>query len=114
MSFIEHQFYTKVMFVQYFMKLKNIDISLLNVLDSKVISAIEYLYFSDSKQKKMLLDLGIYERDINSIIQVIGNDFDDIFELKKRLHGNYDKLQRISFISRYVIRNIVWLILLST
>ncbi|GAB6152569.1 hypothetical protein JCM17380_13190 [Desulfosporosinus burensis] len=107
MSFIEHQFYTKVMLVRYFMKLKNIDISLLSILDNKVIGAIEYLYFSDSKQKKMLLDLGIYERDINLIIQIIGNDFDDLFELKKRLYASFDKLQRVSFISRYVIRNIV-------
>ncbi|OLN32457.1 DEAD/DEAH box helicase [Desulfosporosinus metallidurans] len=107
MSFIEHQFYTKVLLVRYFMGLKSVKSSLLNVLDDKVIGAIEYLYFSTSKQKKMLLDLGIYERDIDLIIKIIGNDFDDIFELKKRLQTSYGKLQRISFISRYVIRNIV-------
>lgn len=107
MSFIEHQFYTKLILVRYFMEIISVEKSLINVLDNKVIDAIEYLYFSSSKQKKMLLDLGIYERDVDIIIKIIGSDFEDTFELKERLHANNNKLQKIGFISRYVIRNII-------
>lgn len=107
MSFIEHQFYSKIMLVKYFMEAESVDKSLIEVLNNKVIDAIEYIYFSSSKQKKMLLDFGVYERDIESIIQIIGNDFEDTFDLKKRLQIHYDKLQRIGFISRYIIRNII-------
>lgn len=107
MSYIEHQFYTKVMLVRYFMEIESVNNSLRNVLDYKVIGAIEHLYFSTSKQKKMLLDLGVYERDIDTIIQIVGNDFEDTYELKKRLQANFDKLQGIGFISRYVIRNLI-------
>ncbi|MFP4698632.1 MAG: hypothetical protein ACLFMO_07990 [Eubacteriales bacterium] len=37
---------------------------LITVLENKIIDAIEYIYFSTSKQRKMLLDFGVYERDI--------------------------------------------------
>lgn len=107
MSYIEHQFYTKAMLVRYFMDIDSVKNSLISVLDSKVIGAIEHLYFSSSKEKKMLLDLGIYERDIDTIIKIVGSDFEDAFELKKRLQANFDKIRGISFISKYVIRNLI-------
>ena len=67
---------------------------------------LRYLYFINLKNKKMLLDLGIYERDIEKIIKVIGDDFDDALELKNRLLLSYDKLKNISFISKYVIKSL--------
>jgi len=54
----------------------------------------------------MLVDLGIYERDVDSIIRVIGEDFDDVFELKNRLRANCEKFKSVSFISKYVIQNL--------
>lgn len=107
MSYIEHQFYTKVLLIRYFMQIDGIDTSLVDVLDNKIVGAIEHIYFSNSKQKKMLIDLGVYERDIDSIIRIVGDDFEDTFELKRRLQANFDKLQGIGFISRYVIRNLI-------
>ena len=47
----------------------------------------------------MLIDLGIYERDIETIVKIIGDDYEDAFELKQRLQSAWDKLQDISFIS---------------
>ncbi|WP_216095026.1 hypothetical protein, partial [Bacillus thuringiensis] len=73
----------------------------------KILNTIEYLYFSQVKHKKMLLDLGIYERDINKIIKIIGDDFEDAFELKQRLASNFSKLKDISYVSKYVIKNII-------
>lgn len=72
MSYIEHQFYNKVMLVRYFMEIEKVKNSLINILDNKVTGAIEYLYFSTSKPKKMLFDLGVYERDIDTIIKIVG------------------------------------------
>ena len=54
----------------------------------------------------MLIDIGIYERDVEKIMKVIGDDFDDTTELKNRLINNFDKLGAISYISSYVIQNL--------
>lgn len=106
-SYIEHQFYAKLLIIKYFMNIETIPQMYLDTLDSRVVGAIEQLYFSSSKQKKMLLDIGIYERDVEPIISVIGNDFDDAFEMKKRLLDNFGRLKsNISYISNFIIKNI--------
>ncbi len=107
MSYIEHTFHSKVNIVSFFLEKENIDKALINILDKKIISTIEFLYFSNVKHKKMLLDLGIYERDIEKIIKVVGDDFDDAFELKQRLIDNVKRLNDISYISKYVISNML-------
>ena len=54
----------------------------------------------------MLLDIGIYERDVDIIVSVIGNDFDDAFEMKKRLLENLGRLKgSISYISNFIIKS---------
>ena len=55
----------------------------------------------------MLLDIGIYERDVDIIISIIGNDFDDAFELKKRLISKSTLLSgKVSYISNFIIKNL--------
>ncbi len=61
-SYIEHSFYNRVLVISYFMKVDKTENALIDVLDDKIIKPIEALYFTNSKHKKMLLDLGIYER----------------------------------------------------
>lgn len=107
MGYIEHEFYTKVLIIRYFLENEKVKLELINKLNEKVVNAIEQLYFSDSIQKKMLIDVGIYERDIEKIIKVIGNTFEDEIELKNKLIDNIDKLDNISFISKYVIRSLI-------
>jgi len=107
MSYIEHQFYPKVMLIKFFMEKQSVPNELMTVLDGKVINAIEHVYFSSSKQRKMLIDLGIYEQDVDIVIRVIGEDFDDSFELKTLLKRNLHRLDAISFISKYVIQSIM-------
>ena len=58
------------------------------------------------KHKKMLLSMGIYERDIDYIISVIGEGFTDVFEMKKLLKENMHKLRNIGYISSYIIKNL--------
>lgn len=106
-SYIEHQFYSKVLLIRYFLELSNTRKALIDMLDQKVLNAIEYLYFTASKQRKMLVDLGIYERDVEAIIRIIGEEFSDAFELKSLLAVHMDKFKNISFISRYVISNLI-------
>lgn len=106
-SYIEHRFYPRVLLVHYFLELSHTPPQLLAVLENKITEAIEFLYFATSKQKKMLVDLGIYERDVETIIKIIGDDYDDTFELKKRLQAAGDRLQNISYISKYVIHSMM-------
>lgn len=108
MSYIENDFYMKVLLVRFFMEKEINDTSLvIEILNSKIIGAIEQLYFSSSRHKRMLMDIGIYERDINKIITIIGDDFEDAIELKARLNKNISKLSKISFISKYVIQKLI-------
>lgn len=107
MGYIEHEFYTKCLIIRYFLEHDGVRSELLNKLNEKVINAIEQLYFSDSIQKKMLMDLGVYERDIEKIIQIIGSDFEDEIELKNKLIDNIEKLDKVSFISKFVIKNLI-------
>lgn len=107
MSYIEHIFYTKVSVIRFFMEKDNFSDELLNILDNKILNPIEYLYFSNAKHKKMLLDLGIYERDVDKIIKIIGDSFEDAFELKQLLINNMNKLNKISYISKYIISNLM-------
>ena len=107
MGYIEHQFYSRVLLIRFFMEKHGVEQELINVLNDKVINAIEQLYFVDSTQKKMLVDMGIYERDVEKIIEVIGNEYEDINELKNKLVYNIEKLENISFISKYVIKNLI-------
>ena len=107
MSYIEHKFYVKVLLIRYFLELSKTQKELINVLNEKIIHSIEFLYFSSSIQNKMLISLGIDERDVEKIIQIIGDDFDDIFELKIRLKNKLSQLSRISFISKYIIQELI-------
>lgn len=107
MSYIEHKFYVKVLLIRYFLELSKTQKELINVLNEKIIHSIEFLYFSSSIQNKMLISLGIDERDVEKIIQIIGDDFDDIFELKIRLKNKLSQLRRISFISKYIIQELI-------
>lgn len=106
-GYIENAFYNRVSVIRIFLIKDGTNGDLIEVLDGKIVNTIEYLYFAGQKYKKTLLDLGIYERDINNIIKVIGEDIADIHDLKRRLNDYYSKLAGISFISRYVIRNII-------
>lgn len=106
-SYIEHSFYNKVSIVRFFLTKDGVPKDLIEIIDEKILGTIEYLYFSGIKHKKMLLDLGIYERDIEKVVKIIGDDFDDAFDLKQRLTDNIKKFRDISYISKYVINNLL-------
>lgn len=100
-SFIEHDFYNKCKIIIYFMKCNGIDENLIEIINQKIISGIEFIYFSDSKCKKTLKDIGIYEYDIDKIVNVIGNDLDNVNDIYEALKKN--KFENLNFLSEYII-----------
>lgn len=106
-SYIEYGFYSKVQLIRYFLEKINVDKDFIVKIDEKILHSIELLYFTNSTQKRMLLDLGIYDRDIQKIIDVIGEDFDDAVHLKDLIKEHINELIGLSYISQYVIGNIL-------
>lgn len=105
-SYIEYEFYTKLVVLIYFMRCDKTDANLISILELKVKDNIEYLYFSESTAKRMLKDIGIYERDIEKIIRVIGSNFKDTFELRELLLNNKTKFKNLSYLSLFIINSI--------
>ena len=105
-SYIEHSFYIKVSIIRYFMIIEKCDSQLVEVINKRIINTIEFLYFINSKHKKMLSDLGVYERDIDYVLGIIGTQFNDSFELKNLLIQNEQKLGNVSYLTIYVIQNL--------
>lgn len=105
-GFIEHKFYNRCCVIYYFMEKRGVSAQLLDTFRKKVLNPIEILYYTKSPLKKALYDMGIYEKDIDNIVKIIGENFDDINDLKNRLLHNINSFSNISFISRYVINSI--------
>lgn len=104
---IEHSFFNGTSIIKFFLQNDGIEDELLNVINDKILYPIEYIYFNDKKYKRMLIDIGIYERDIDKILKVIGTNYYDTIELKNILKDNLHKLPKdLSYVSRYVIENL--------
>ena len=102
-SYVEFDFYNKVDLIRYFMRCENVDVSLINALHKN----IEIFYYLTSPSKKMLKDMGIYDGDIDQIIDVIGEDFTSIAELQQLLLQHLENLGDISIVSKYIINRLV-------
>ena len=102
---IEHQIYSKIKIVYYFLKCCGATEKQLNLVEQKILLPIEVQYFSNSEIRKNLKSLGVYEKDIENIINVIGEEVEDIEKLKIKLKENVSKF-KISFLSKYVIEQL--------
>lgn len=103
-SYIEHEFYNMCKNIMFFLKCSGVSDDLIEIINQKVTSCIEYIYFSNSKCKKTLKDLGIYEYDIEKIVNVIGNDLDNVNDIYDALKEN--KFENLNFISEYIIERL--------
>lgn len=103
-SYVENEFYSMSKIICYFLKCDGIEEEQINIIEEKILLCIDYLYFSDSKCKKILKDLGIYEYDIDKIIKVIGDDFDNVSDIIVKLKNN--KFINLSYISQYIINRL--------
>lgn len=106
-SYIEYDFLNRVELILYFMLCQNVDQYYIDTVNAKLIKNIEVIYFLSSPAKKLLKDLGVYEKDIDRIINAIGDEFSNVAELISLLRKlNYESLN-ISVVSKYVIRNLL-------
>lgn len=105
-SNIEHDIYSKIKIINYFLKCSGCSEEITSVINTKILIPIESLYFSNSEIRKNLKSLGIYEKDIESIIKIIGEKEEDIDFLKKKLKDNYYKFNNLSFLSKYIIEQL--------
>lgn len=55
----------------------------------------------------MLKDMGIYDGDIDYIVEIIGEDFNTVDDLRDRIRRSLHNLRRISCLSRYVIERFI-------
>ena len=70
-SMIEHQIYSKIKIVYYFLKCCAATEKQLNLVEQKILLPIEVQYFSNSEIRKNLKSLGVYEKDIENIINIL-------------------------------------------
>lgn len=103
-SYVENEFYSMCKIICYFLKCDKVSEREINIIISKIISCIDYLYFSDSKCKKILKEIGIYDYDIDKIIDVIDEDTEDITEIIQLLKDS--KFHNLSYISQYIINRL--------
>lgn len=106
-SYIEFDFYSKVDLICYFMECDHVSSVLISTLHNRLMKNIEMLYYLNSPSKKMLKDMGIYEGDIDRIIQIIGSSFSSVSDLQQLLARHFANMGEISVISRYIISRLI-------
>ena len=105
-SYIEYTFYKKVNIILFFMECENETQERINLIRDKLLKNIEYLYYINMPAHKILKEIGIYDMDIQGIINVIGDDFDTIDELQNRLRSARE-FPKMSVVSKYVLQRII-------
>ena len=106
-GYIEHKFYNRCSVIFYFLEKRGAEQKILNTFQKNVLTPIEIIFFTNSPIKKALYDMGIYEKDIDEIVEIVGDNYDDIYDLKRRLIENFDLFENLSFISKYVIKSLI-------
>lgn len=106
-SYIEFDFYSRVDLIRYFMECDHVSKMFVTTLHDRLMKNIEMLYYLNSPSKKMLKDMGIYEGDIDQIVDIIGNNFSSVSDLQQLLSQNYAKLNGISIVSKYIISRLI-------
>lgn len=107
-GYLEHKLYTRAKIVSFFMEKESVPLELIDSFNHLVLKPIEEMYYLNSSAKKMLKSLGIYDSDIDKIINIIGDDYKDMNELKSRLvelKSNY--YHSLSFISKFIINTLL-------
>ena len=105
-SFIEFEF-KKCLKVLSFFDDKIGNSTLKNFINSELLSRIDYIYYLDNPRKRLLKELGIYEKDIDTLSEFINDDNINISEVIIILKNKYDEyVNKISFISKYIINRL--------
>lgn len=102
-SYIEYDFYKRITVIQFFMKCERQDSRLIDIIHHKLLKNIELIYYINSPSRKMLKDMGVYDGDIEFVIDIIGDDFETVDDLQIRIREKRHLLHHISIVSKYVI-----------
>lgn len=102
-SYIEYDFYKRITVIQFFMKCERQDSRLIDIIHHKLLRNIELIYYINSPSRKMLKDMGVYDGDIEFVIDIIGDDFETVDDLQIRIREKRHLLHHISIVSKYVI-----------
>lgn len=107
-SYLEYDFYKKTGAILYFMELDSASENIKKPIEEKILRVIENKYFMHSPGKKILKDMGIYDKDINIISIIIGDNISSVDELQSKIQENYEKIiAKISVISRYIVEKMI-------
>lgn len=107
-SYIEYDFYKKTEAILYFMELDNVSEKIKKPIEEEILRVIENKYFMHSPGKKILKDMGVYDKDINIISKIIGDNVSSVDELQSKIQENYEKvITKISVLSKFIVEKMV-------
>lgn len=106
-SYIEYEFYKRIQIILFFMRYRGVEREYIEIIQDKLLKNIEVLYYINLPAQKMLKDMGVYDGDIDTIISVIGSDFETVENLRNRVSENIIVLDNISVVSKYVLKRLL-------
>ena len=106
-SYIEFDFYKRIQVILFFMKCDKIPQNMIDTIQNKLMKHIEIIYYINAPERKMLKDMGVYDGDIETIIEIIGDDFETVDELQNRIRKHSEIMNRVSVVTKYVIRRFI-------
>ena len=107
-GYLEHKMLNRTKVIALLMELDKVDKNTIDKLLNCINRPIEMMYKLNSPAMKMLRSIGVYESDLETIIDSIGDDFSDLTELKERLILEYKKyIDKICFVSSFEIKNFI-------
>ncbi|WP_155729877.1 hypothetical protein, partial [Streptobacillus moniliformis] len=81
-SYTEYDFYKNTRVILYFMELDKASDNINKPIKEEILEIIEKEYFMHSSCKKILKDVGIYDKDIDIISKIIGENSSSVDELQ--------------------------------
>lgn len=106
-SYIEYEFYKKIQVIMFFMKCDRIPQNMIDTIQNRLMKNIEIIYYINAPERKMLKDMGVYDGDIEAIINIIGDDFETVSELQNRIKNRPEIINRVSIVTKYVINRFI-------
>lgn len=106
-SYIEYEFYKRIQVIMFLMKCDKISQNLIDTIQNKLLRNIEIIYYINAPERKMLKDMGVYDGDIETIINIIGDDFQTVDELQNRIRNKPEIINNVSVVTKYVINRFI-------
>ena len=107
-GYLEHNLLLRSKVIELLLEKSGFSEDDINKVHTAISTPIELMFALNSPERKMLRSIGVYESDLDTIINHIGSNFGDLSELKKRLIVNKKSYySSICFISRFEIERFI-------